>query len=398
MTIHQLVNSMLSMLSATKIRLYPNNEQQKVLAHQFGCARWVWNEALATTQRAYKEKGKGLSAYQLKARLPELKKHNPWLKDADSQALQQSILNLGTAFKRFFEKKSRYPRFKKKRGRQSIQYPQRVKWNEEKNKLYLPKVGWVRCKIHREIEGKVKTVTVEITPTGKYHASILADNGLATPEPVQHIERMVGLDLGLTDVFVTSEGQKSGNLKHLKKAENNLRRKQKKLSRAQKGSHRRTKARLQVAGAHERVKNARKDFLHKASRQLADENQAVAVETLRVKNMMQNRRLSKAIADVGWGAFVVMLEYKLSRHGGHLVRVDQWFPSSKTCSECGGVLEKLPLSVRQWRCPACGVVHDRDVNAAQNILQQGIKILQADGPSGSARRGLRKTSARLAVA
>jgi putative transposase len=360
------------MRTATKIRLYPTPEQEQKLAVQFGCARWVWNRALSLKQGAWEERGESLSCYALKAMLPAWKQEHPWLKDADSQVLQQTVLNLDRAFQNFFAKRARYPRCKRKHGRQSIQYPQRVKLDG--SQVCLPKIGWVSAVVHRAVAGEIKTVTVSRTATGKYFASILAEDGVSVPSPVQHIETAVGVDLGITDIVVTSDGWKSGNPYQLSRAAQNLTRKQRKLSRKQQGSANFAKARLLVAKAHERVRNARDDWQHKVTRRLADENQAVAVEDLAVKNMMQNRHLAKAIGDAGWSRFVAKVRYKLERKGGHLVIVDRWLPSSKTCAVCHAVVDNLSLSKRFWPCASCGTLHDRDVNAAQNVAAWCIEV------------------------
>lgn len=333
----------------------------------------------------------------------------PWLKDADSQAMQEVIRHLDRAYRNFFEKRARLPRFKKKHAaRQSISYPQRVKLDG--NFAYFPKVGWVKAVVHREIVGKIKTVTVSRESTGKYYASILTDDGLPEVEPIHHIERVTGIDLGLKDALVTSTGLKSGNPKPLRRALRNLKRKQQAMSRKIEAAKVRFEAakaaddgkpyrlrdffganiakdRKRVAVAHERVRNARDDWQHKASRQLADENQAVAAETLNIKGMMKNRHLSRAITDVGWSSLLLKIDYKLKRRGGHLVKIDRWFPSTKTCSSCGAIHEGLSLSDRSWLCAACGTLHDRDENAAENIRRQGVLKLKAEGLSVSAHGG-----------
>lgn len=398
------------MLTATKLRLYPTAEQEQLLAVQFGCARFVWNRALAMKRAAWEEQKESLSCYTIKSMLPVWKDGEfPWLKNADSQVIQEVIRHLDRAYRNFFEKRARLPRFKKKHAaRQSIAYPQRVKLNE--TLAYLPKVGWVKAVVHREIAGKIKTVTVSRESTGKYYASILADDGLAPVDPLQHIERIVGVDLGLKDVLVSSAGMKSGNPKTLRRALKNLKRKQQAMSRKIEAAKIRfetakaadsskayrlrdffganiAKDRKRVAVAHERVRNSRDDWQHKASRQLADENQAVAAETLNVKGMMKNRHLSLAIADVGWGGLLLKIDYKLERRGGRLVKIDRWFPSTKTCNCCGAIREGLKLSDRTWLCTACGTLHDRDENAAENIRRQGILKLKAEGLSVSAHGG-----------
>jgi putative transposase len=371
------------MLSATRIRIYPTETQQQNLAVQFGCARWVWNEALELSQQTYRETGKGLNYHALAIRLPKLKQKHEWLQDADSQVLQQSLQNLAAAFDGFFAKRTKYPRFKSKHRRQSIQYPQRVKLDG--NRIYLPKVGWVKCVVHREIVGKVKTVTVSRNACGHFHAAILTDDGLALPAICTH-GRAVGIDVGLLDLAVTSDGAKITNPRHLRKAERNLRRKQRKLSRKQKGSNHRAKARRLVARAHQHIADTRHDYLHKLSRQIVDENKIVVVEDLHVKGMLRNHNLAKAIFDAGWGTLSHFLEYKCEREGKAFVRVDRFFPSSKACSGCGAICDRLPLDIRKWTCPHCGACHDRDINAAKNIRDEGLRML-AGGHSASARRG-----------
>lgn len=398
------------MLIATKIRLYPTAAQEQRLAVQFGCARFVWNRALTMKRTAWQERKEALSCYTIKGMLPVWKNGEfPWLKDADSQVLQEVIRHLDRAYRNFFEKRSRLPRFKKKHAaRQSVAYPQRVRLDG--HFAYLPKVGWVKAVVHREIVGKIKTVTVSRESTGKYYASILTEDGLPESSPLPHIERITGIDLGLKDALVSSAGYKSGNQMPLRRAFSNLKRKQQALSRkieaaksrfeaaqaANNGKPHRlrdffgsniAKDRKRVAVAHERVRNVRHDWQHKVSRQLADENQAVAAETLNVEGMMKNRHLSRAISDVGWGNLLLKIDYKLKRHGGRLVKIDRWFPSTKTCSCCGLLQEGLTLSDRSWRCTSCGVLHDRDENAAENIRRQGILQLKAEGLSVSAHGG-----------
>jgi putative transposase len=371
------------MLNATRIRIYPTEAQEKALAIQFGCARWAWNEALAKSQELYRETGKGLNYHAMAVRLPKLKQKHEWLKDADSQALQQSLQNLSRAFENFFAKRGKYPRFKSKHGRQSIQYPQRVKL--EGPRVYFPKVGWVRCIVHREIIGRVKTVTVSRNCCGQFHASILADDDSELP-PVSTDGKAIGIDVGLTHLAVTSDGSKFSNPRHLRKADRNLKRKQRSLSRKKKGSKRRDKARRLVARAHERVACARKDHLHKLSRRIVNENQVIVVEDLHVKGMMKNHNLAKAISDVGWRMLIGFVEYKADRAGKAFVKCGRWFPSSKACSSCGCIKDNMSLDVRAWTCPNCGAVHDRDINAAKNIRDEGLRIL-ADGPSATASGG-----------
>jgi putative transposase len=387
------------MFNATRIRLSPTKQQARALAVQFGCARWTWNEALALSQETYRATGKGLNYHALAIRLPKLKQEQEWLKDADSQALQQSLQNLARAFDNFFAKRGRYPRFKSKHGRQSIQYPQRVKLDG--SKIYLPKVGWTKCVVHREIVGRIKTVTVSRNACGQFHAAILTDDDVALPA-VSTVGKTVGVDVGLTHLAITSDGSKFDNPRHLRKAQRNLKRKQQALSRKKKGSNRRNKARQLVARAHEHVSCARRDYLHKLSRRIINENQVIAVEDLHVKGMLKNRKLSRAVSDAGWNMLTNFLEYKAAREGKAFVKCGRWFPSSKACSCCGSICESLPLDVRTWTCARCGTHHDRDVNAAKNIRDEGLRILAGGLPAtargGNVRHGARRNPRVRAVA
>ncbi len=373
--------------TAVKVRLYPTPEQEVCLAQHFGCSRWWWNFALNKSIETYRETGKGLGRSALNALLPKLKKdkETEWLGECYSQVLQAVTLNLTTAYKNFFDGRARFPRFKSKHGRQSIQYPQNVKVMG--SYLKLPgKVGAVKAKIHRFIEGTIKTVSVSKDPSGKYYASILTEVEGENPAPSTE-GRVIGVDLGLKHFAVTSDGNKVSkydNPKHFAKHEKNLKRKQQKLARKQKGSNSKHKYRKVVARVYERVGNSRADFLHKLSRKLVNENQVVVVENLHVKGMVRNHNLAKAISDVGWGMFTNFLAYKLDKKGGKLVEIERWFPSSKLCSNCYHQVDEMPLDVREWTCPHCGTNHDRDGNAATNIREEGIRLLQVDGTSISA--------------
>jgi putative transposase len=372
------------MYQAYKFRLYPTAEQQQYFAGAFGCARWFWNYSLNLCQETYKATGKGLSRGAIQGLLPSLKIEYPWLKKgAYSQSLQVVALNLSVAYQNFFEKKAGFPSFKSKHGRQSVSYPQNVKVGEKSIKL--PIIGEIPCKIHRTFDGDVKTVTVSKNPDGKYYASILVDddNGEINNSTEGNA---IGLDVGLLDFCVTSDGSKSKNPRHLKKHSKNLKRKQQKLSRKQKGSNTRHKARKIVAKVHSKIKRVREDFLHKLSRKIVDENQVIAVEDLNVKGMIRNHCLAKAISDAGWGTFGTMLKYKAERDGKTYVEVDRFFPSSKTCNHCLHKVSELPLDVRHWDCPECKSRNDRDVNAAKNIRDEALRFL-ALGTSAAASGG-----------
>lgn len=388
------------MKHAVKVRIYPTDEQQVALSKAFGCARWFWNNSLALTNQLYKETGKGLSQQGMNDRLPLLKKEFEWLTEPYSQVLQSVSLNLSRAFINFFEGRAKFPNFKSKHGKQSIQYPQHVKITDEG--LKLPKLGIVQAKIHRVLEGKLKTVTISLTPSGKYFASLLFDDD--KPEAKSSSQgKAVGIDLGLTHFAITSDGSKFDNPRVLRKRSKNLKRKQQKLSRKVKGSNTRKKARRIVARVHEKIANTRKDFLHKLSRKMVNENQVIVVENLAVKNMVKNHNLAKAISDVSWGEFTKMLEYKAREDGKCYIEVDRFFPSSKTCSVCLNQVGSLPLDVRSWKCSNCGTKHDRDVNAAINIRDEGVRILAlgtsatAKGGSVSPKVGRRKSSVSKAV-
>ena len=383
------------MLRATKVRIYPTVEQAEFIDRQFSAVRFVWNKALAIKVHCYKIRGQSLSPKKhLKPLLAKAKRSRKyaWLKNSDSISLQQATINLDTAFQNFFNPKLqvKFPRLKKKHGKQSSYHCMSVAVGD--NWVKVPKCKPIKARVHREIIGQVKSVTLSRTPTGKYFASILADDTQEQPKQIDSLEggQVVGVDMGITDLAITSTGHKTGNPRFLKKAQRNLKRKQQTLSRCKKGSKGRNKARLRVAKAHERVANARNDFQHKLSKQLIDENQAVIVETLKVKNMLKNKRLARSIADAGWHSLITKLEYKAKQEGKHLVKIDQWFASSKTCSVCDLKQEKMPLNVRSWECD-CGATHDRDINAARNIKKQGILKLKAEGLSVSADGGLRKS-------
>jgi len=368
------------MYKAYKYRIYPTSQQEASLARSFGCARWFWNYALNLCQETYKNTGKGLSRGYIQGLLPALKKEYEWLKDPYSQCLQVVALNLSTAYKNFFDKRAMLPRFKSKHGRQSISYPQNVKFDDDS--INLPKIGLVYCQRHRNFEGDIKTVTVSRNPDGKYFVSVLVDDGQANPELVP-VGKAVGIDVGLTHFAITSDDSKFDNPRYLLKRQRNLKRKQQKLSRKKKGSQNRNKARLAVAKVHSQIARGREDFLHKLSRKIVNENQVIAVENLKIKGMVKNHNLAKAISDVGWGMFCTMLKYKTESEGKQYIEIDRFFPSSKTCHLCLNRVDNLTLDVRAWTCKHCGTHHDRDVNAAINIRNEGLRIL-ALGTSASA--------------
>jgi len=391
------------MLKPVKIRIYPTTEQAAFLNRQFGAVRFVYNTGLRIMSHRYKRYGQSLSAkHDIKKLLPVAKKSRKygWLKNADSMALQQACLNLDHAFQRFFDPKQKagYPRFKSKRDKQSSYHCVGVKAGD--SWIKVPKLGPIKARMHRQVEGRLKSITLTRTVTGKHYASLLYETDQVAPARLKDVDaaKVVGLDMGLSHFAIDSTGRKIANPRFLKQAQKNLKRKQQALSRTKKGSRRRAKARLLVAKAHERAANARNDFQHKFSRQIVDDNQAVIVETLKVRNMMKNRKLAKHIGDASWHALITKLDYKAQEQGKHLVKIDPWFASSKACHVCQHKRDAMPLNVRSWECPACHTQHDRDINAALNIKHQGIVKLKAEGLSVSAHGGLRKSGTSPAAA
>lgn len=350
---------------ARKYRIYPNQHQKQQLAVQFGHARYIYNQALANRKNHYKQTGKGLTPYETIKNLVVEKEVTPWLGEADSQVLQQKLRDLETAYKNFFQKRAGYPKFKSKHGKQTIRYPQRVKFSD--THTYLPKVGWVKTVFHRSLVGTQKSVTVSKTKTGKYFASVLCEWEIDIPE---NHNPSVGIDLGLSHFAILSNGERVDSPKYLRRTEKQLARAQRRLSRKKKGSANRTKDRLKVARLHERVANQRKDFLHKLSADVTSRFGLIGLEDLNVSGMVRNRRLAKSISDSGWSTFVTFCEYKSAVRGGYVHQVDQFFPSSKTCNNCGYINQDLQLSDRGWVCPECSIELDRDINAAINILIQ----------------------------
>lgn len=376
---------------AVKVRIYPTDEQVQILAEHFGCARWWWNHGLNKCIETYKATGKGLSQSGLNSLLPALKKdkETEWLGKCYSQILQSVSLNLSRAYQNFFDGKAKYPRFKSKHHRQSIQYPQKVKQVDECLK-FPGRLNIVKAKIHRPLDGTIKTVTVSKCPSGKYYASVLMEYEREVASlkaegeyPISNADgRVIGIDMGLKDFAITYDGEKFSkypNPKHLAKYEKKLAKKQRIAARKVKGSNRRKKTNKIVARVYEQISNVRQDYLHKLSKKIVNNNQVVVVENLNVLGMICNHKLAKAISDTGWGTFVNFLGYKLERDGGKLVEINRWFPSSKICSNCHYQISELPLDVRTWICPSCGTHHDRDGNAAINIRAEGIRMLSSSG-------------------
>lgn len=364
-------------MKAYKVKIYPNKTQQKALDANFGCCRFVYNKMIEINQKKYHRTGKGLSGYDMQSYLPKLKKQYPWLKEANSQSLQIDCHNLADAYNKFFRKQAGYPNFKKKSGKKSFSAITNCHLLEIQVKL--PKVGLVKFRGGKRPEGKTKTFTISKDATG-YYVSILFDNG-KQEIPQQKIKNILGLDLGIKDFAVLSNGLKIKNQKLLKKSERALRKWQKALSRRVKGSKKREQAKLMVGRIHKKIANQRLDFAHKVSRQIVnscDNQTAIAVESLNVAGMMKNHKLAKNIADCGWSQFGTFLKYKAADVGKHVIEIGRFYLSSKTCSSCGIVNGDLKLSDRNWTCSDCKTEHDRDLNAAVNIAMEGARIIKTD--------------------
>ena len=365
---------------AYKYRFYPTDEQKHVLARTFGCARFVYNWALRQKTDAFYQENKRLYYKDLSEALTCLKQQEEycWLSEVSSVPLQQALRHLDKAFLNFFEGRAKYPTFKKKRHRQSATYTSNAfKWDG--TSLTLAKmtapldIRWSRPLPNGATPS---SVTVSKDCADRYFVSFLVEEDIKQLEPAS---ATVGADLGLKAFVILSTGETIGNPKFFHKDEKKLAKAQRRHARKQKGSKNRAKARQKVARIHARIADRRYDFLHQLSTRLIRENQTICVESLQVKNMVKNHSLAKAISDLGWSEFVSFLSYKAAWYGRNLVKIDKWYPSSKRCFDCGHLLDSLPLDVRIWTCPECGVVHDRDLNAAQNIHAVGLTVFEACG-------------------
>lgn len=360
---------------AYRFRFYPTPEQEVILAQTFGCARFAYNHMLRLRTDAWYNEQKRVGYHETSAALTLLKKQREfaWLNEVSSVPVQQALRHLQTAFANFFAKRTAYPTFKRKDGKQSAEYTSSAfKWDGQTLKLAKMaeplNIRWSRT---LPKAAKLTTVTVSKDTAERYFVSLLCDDAVAAkPE----VTGQVGIDLGLTHFAVLSTGEKIAAPNTFRQHEARLAKLQRRLAKKTKGSKNRAKAKLKVAKAHATIADCRKDFLHKLSTRLINENQVIAVETLAVKNMVKNRSLSKSISDAGWAEFVRQLEYKAAWSGRQLIGIDRWYPSSKRCNGCGHTVTKLPLNIRTWVCPECKTTHDRDINAARNILAAGLAV------------------------
>lgn len=357
-----------------KFRIYPTAEQEVLLAKHFGCARFVYNHFLNERKEQYLKDKKSDNYYKQAATLTKLKKEEDtkWLKEVNSQTLQFALRSLDTAFLNFFRGNAQFPKFKSKKHKNTFTIPQFGKLKD--GKVIIPKFKeGIKVKLHREVKGEIGKMSITKTPTGKYYVSIFTEQVI---EELPKTNKQVGIDLGLKDFVITSDNKKFKNNRYIKKYAKQLKKAQQHLSRKQKGSNGFEKQKLKVAKIHEKIASCRLDTLHKVSTELVKNYDLISVEDLNVKGMIKNRKLSKHIADASWGKFVTLLQYKCNWYGKELIKVNRFYPSSKTCNVCGWINQVLRLSDREWTCKN-GHKLQRDLNASINILKEGLKNISA---------------------